>query len=110
MSPQLDTLGELAVSIALAHTMPGIVIVEIWLLIFFARCVAATNQDKYTKELTLEIRDELYKLYGKYPYVVINELARWKLDANRDIEEAAMGNSAAEEAFERVRSLFRSFH
>ena len=36
---------------------------------------------------------------SKRPHLVINHLHRKKLDANRDIGEAALGNAIAEEAF-----------
>ena len=67
------------------------------------RCRAVTGADVYTKELTLAIRDEIYNLYGEYPHVIINELHRSKLDANRKIGQAALGIPSMEEAWRQVR-------
>ena len=53
-------------------------------------------------DLTLLLRDEIRNIYGKYPHVVINELARIKLDANRDIDEAAFGVETMKAAWETV--------
>lgn len=56
----------------------------------------AKNQDIYTIEVAYEIVEEVFRLTGKYPYVIINHLHRTRLDANRSIEEAADGNPEAE--------------
>lgn len=40
----------------------------------------------------------------QYPHVIINELHRSKLDANRDIEEAAFGDHKAELAWNEFHS------
>ena len=58
-----------------------------------------TVRDAYTKELTYEIGEAFYELTGKRPHLIVNLLARTKLDANRDIEEAAQGDPVAEEAW-----------
>eukprot|EP00004_Rigifila_ramosa_P024384 TRINITY_DN7051_c0_g1_i2.p1 TRINITY_DN7051_c0_g1~~TRINITY_DN7051_c0_g1_i2.p1 ORF type:complete len:216 (-),score=46.69 TRINITY_DN7051_c0_g1_i2:7-654(-) len=49
--------------------------------------------------MTLYVRDELLAQSGKAPHVIINNLARIKLDPNREIDEAACGVEEAEEAF-----------
>ncbi|MCK5134459.1 MAG: hypothetical protein KAR19_01630 [Bacteroidales bacterium] len=56
----------------------------------------AKNQDIYTIEIAYEISKTIYKASGLYPYIVINHLHRTRLDANRNIAEAANGNSDAE--------------
>ncbi len=58
-----------------------------------------TVRDAYTKELTYEIGEAFYELTGKRPHLIVNLLARTKLDANRDIDEAAQGDPVAEEAW-----------
>jgi hypothetical protein len=56
--------------------------------------------DEFTKELILDIKNEYYKYSGKYPHVIICNLHRKKLDANRNIEEAAQGNIHAIKAWD----------
>jgi hypothetical protein len=58
-----------------------------------------TVRDARTQELTREFTSAFHQATGKYPHVVINLLARVKLDANREIVEAAEGNPTAEEAW-----------
>jgi N-formylglutamate amidohydrolase len=58
-------------------------------------CGSETVTDSYTVELAQEIKAAIFQLTGKYPHIVINHLKRIKLDANRDLTEAACGNSYA---------------
>ena len=58
-----------------------------------------TTRDQYTEELSYLIRDALKNVFGKDPHIIINKLARTKLDANREIVEAAQGNPDAETAW-----------
>lgn len=62
-----------------------------------------TGADLHTRELALELRDEFFERFGAYPHLVINHLHRGKLDANREIGEAACGDPEAENAW-------REFH
>lgn len=55
--------------------------------------------DDFTLELTEELSRALFDATGKRPYSVINLLDRIKLDANRDIGEAADGDPTAEAAW-----------
>jgi hypothetical protein len=61
------------------------------------RCggAATTVTDRNTRELTLAMRDALRDRFEGYPHVVINHLHRVKLDANREVGEAACGDAAA---------------
>ena len=59
----------------------------------------AKNQDIFTLEIGIGIRDAIYRKTGFYPYVVINYLHRTRLDPNRSITEAADGNKYAEDAW-----------
>jgi hypothetical protein len=60
---------------------------------------ATTVTDTNTQELARAIRTAFYNRTGKYPHVIINRLHRRKLDANRDLLEAACGNAAAATAW-----------
>lgn len=64
------------------------------------RTYGATGTDRNTEELALAVRDALIELTGHAPHVVLSHLHRAKLDANREIEEAAQGNAFAEQAWE----------
>lgn len=52
--------------------------------------------DAVTQELGRELADAIEARTGQRPHLIICRLARIKLDANRDIDEAAEGNAAAE--------------
>lgn len=58
-----------------------------------------TSKDSYTKEIALVLGQKIIDNYCKVPYVVINHLHRSKLDANREIVEAAQYNAIAEDAW-----------
>jgi hypothetical protein len=62
-------------------------------------CGDETVTDLYTIELAEDIKDEINKLTGCYPHIIICHLKRTKLDANRDLTEAACGNEYAETAW-----------
>jgi hypothetical protein len=56
--------------------------------------------DLNTQELGRAIATAVYEQWGCYPHLIINRLHRIKLDANRDIAEAADGNPTAEKAWQ----------
>lgn len=56
-------------------------------------CVSV--KDAFTQELIMEIYQALLAKTGCHAHVIINKLHRRKLDANRDLEEAADGNNMA---------------
>lgn len=58
-----------------------------------------TVKDTWTEELAYEIDSAIRVVFGGYPHIIINKLSRKKLDANREIVEAALGNSVAEAAW-----------
>lgn len=58
-----------------------------------------TVKDSYTQELCRELADEIFNQSGCHPHVIINLLHRKKLDANREIVEAANGNADAEQSW-----------
>ena len=57
------------------------------------RSYGVSVTDTNTKKLTLAIKNAFLTKFGKTPYVIINNLKRTKLDANRDSIEGAQGNS-----------------
>ncbi|MFB1003238.1 MAG: T9SS type A sorting domain-containing protein [Bacteroidia bacterium] len=54
------------------------------------------QRDYYTQELTRGIQEAIITKTGCYPHMVINLLHRNRLDANRDIIEAADSNTTVE--------------
>ena len=63
------------------------------------RTFGSTVRDGNTEELAYEIDSAVQALFGGHPHIIINKLARIKLDANREIVEAAQGNPQAETAW-----------
>jgi len=68
----------------------------------------AKNQDIFTLEIGMGIRDEIYRQTGHYPYVIINNLHRTRLDPNRNIAEASDGNKNAEQAWHQFQNYIDS--
>ncbi len=56
-------------------------------------------RDSRTQELIRQMYDAIFEEFGCYPYVIINRLHRKKLDANREIGDAADGDPMAEQAW-----------
>ena len=55
--------------------------------------------DANTVEMALDLRNFLYEKTGCYPHVIICQLRRSKLDANRNLADAACGNPEAVQAW-----------
>jgi len=62
-------------------------------------CGDETVTDSYTAELGRELSAAINKITGCYPHIIICNLKRTKLDANRELETAACGNQWAEIAW-----------
>jgi hypothetical protein len=58
-----------------------------------------TVADAATQELVRAMGASMQRLFGCSPHIIINRLHRRKLDANREIVEAAQGNPQAERAW-----------
>jgi hypothetical protein len=56
-------------------------------------------QDRQTQELARAIADSVHARTGGYAYIIICRLHRSKLDANREIVEAAQGDPHAQQAW-----------
>ncbi len=63
------------------------------------RTYGTTGRDLNTQELARSIQSAIHNRTGRYPHIIINRLHRIKLDANREIVEAAQGNAKAEQAW-----------
>ena len=72
------------------------------------RTSGVTGNDSHSRETTLLLARELALATGRLPHVVINRLARIKLDANREIKEAAQGNKEAELAWQQFHGFIGS--
>ena len=59
---------------------------------------STTTTDLNTIELVRAMQQRYFARFGKYPHLIINHLARRKLDANRTEIEAACGNVEARTA------------
>jgi predicted outer membrane repeat protein len=58
-----------------------------------------TGKDGWTLEVAYELDSAIQSVFGGYPHIIINRLHRRKLDANREIVEAAQGDPSAEIAW-----------
>jgi N-formylglutamate amidohydrolase len=67
-----------------------------------------TVRDSRTEEMAYQIDSAIQVLFGGHPHIIINKLARTKLDANREIVEAAQGNAQAETAWTEYHSFIQS--
>lgn len=61
---------------------------------------ATTTTDLNTIDLVRAMQQRHFARFGTYPHLIINHLARRKLDANRTVEEAACGDAEALIAFD----------
>lgn len=52
------------------------------------KCKTSSKKDAWTKGIALELAKNLKRLTGHQPHVIINELHRSKMDANRELGEA----------------------
>ncbi len=59
----------------------------------------STDKDTNTLEISQSLQAKFISNYCRVPYLVVNHLHRIKLDANREVWEAAQNNSIAEEAW-----------
>ena len=62
-------------------------------------CKVSTLKDAFTRDIGMAVSDFIFRETELHPYVVINELHRIKLDANREINEATLNNPNAIAAF-----------
>jgi hypothetical protein len=66
-----------------------------------------TSKDSYTLEMSLLTANSLIRDCAGTPYVIINNLHRSKLDANRDLAEATAGISTG---LDEAADAWRAFH
>jgi hypothetical protein len=58
------------------------------------------GRDNFTQEASIETAEQLHRLTGQWPHLIINHLHARKLNAARAIDEAAGDNADARLAFE----------
>jgi hypothetical protein len=63
------------------------------------RTYGTMARDTNTRELALQIRNEIKEETGFYPHIIISHLHRTKLDPNREVVEAAQGDPEAVRAW-----------
>ncbi|HEY2574500.1 MAG TPA: hypothetical protein VGH65_10530 [Verrucomicrobiaceae bacterium] len=63
------------------------------------RSSGVTVLDGYSAALATAIRDAMRQRFGRAPHLVICELARTKVDCNRDIAEGSQGNKKSEQVW-----------
>lgn len=71
------------------------------------RSWGTTVRDASTDVLAYALADELEVLTGARPHLVLVHLRRTKLDANRDLDEAAQGNEEAARAWQEFHHWIR---
>lgn len=71
------------------------------------RTYGVVRNDTNSLELTVAMRQALIDLTGQAPHVIYSHLHRSKLDANREIVEAAQDNPYAEQAWEEFHEWIR---
>lgn len=72
------------------------------------RVLGVLGQDRRTQEMARAISDAIFDRVGRRPHMIINRLHRNRLDANRDIGEAAQGDPFAEHAWHEYMELVDS--
>lgn len=72
------------------------------------RTVGESVRDTNTEELARAIHAAFLSASGRAPHLIINRLHRRKLDANREIVEAAAGNADAEHAWREFHSFIEA--
>lgn len=72
------------------------------------RTWGTTVKDAYTQELARIFADSLKAITGKPPHLIVCRLHRTKLDANRDLDEAAQGNGHAGSAWSEYHGYIES--
>lgn len=67
-----------------------------------------TGRDSWTEELAYKIDSTVRVVFGGTAHIIINKLARKKLDANREIVEAAVGDPNAEIAWNEYHNFIQA--
>ena len=68
---------------------------------------AQTMADSYTIELGKQLQKDLEKRLGKKPHLVVLNVARKRLDANREVGEACFGNSVCKKVYKDYHNKIR---
>lgn len=65
-------------------------------------------RDVGSLELAMELRIAMRRQFGVSPHLIVCQLARVKLDCNRELKEAAQGDPIAEKAWQEYHGFIRS--
>ncbi|CAH1782489.1 unnamed protein product [Owenia fusiformis] len=65
-----------------------------------SKCKVLMATDTNTRNLAILIADQIEAKTGKRPHVILNNLGRWKMDANRDADQAAFGVPETKRAYD----------
>lgn len=69
------------------------------------RTYGVTVLDGYSAELATAMRDAMRERFGKAPHLIICELARTKVDCNREIVEGSQGNAKSMQVWQEYHAL-----
>lgn len=68
---------------------------------------AVTVRDLYVTDLTLEISNALYEKTGIRPHVIVNDVARSRMEPNRDLNETYHKSEAANELWKEYHAFLK---
>ena len=66
------------------------------------------QSDLFTKQIAIELREEIFQTTGQKPHLVTCNLHRRKIDANRDCYEATLNDPPAVKVFNEFHSLINT--
>ena len=69
-----------------------------------------TNNDNFTLQSALELKQKIFNLTGKYPYLIINNIPKSKLETNRHIHQKNSSKSYATNNTDLADSWFQFYH
>merc|ERR1719265_3128257 len=72
-----------------------------------SKCSALSSADIWSTKLAMELRDSIAKATGQTPHLIVNQLHRSKLDANRERKQATMGDYQSGTAFDTYQGFIK---
>lgn len=74
------------------------------------KCEPKTSGDLWSNKLAMEIREKIAEVTGETPHMIVNQLHRSKLDANRERDEATQGDFKSECTFDTYHGFIEKAH